>query len=72
VDRHCLVCGEMYGRWNFFLIREVSRHLLNPGCTVYSVSKLDLKKCGLKRKKDLSTAKTHGPTKKIYCKSKYV
>jgi len=45
---------------------------LNPGCTVYSVSKLDLKKCGLKRKKDLSTAKTHGPTKKIYCKSKYV
>jgi len=56
----------------FFLIREPSQHLLNPGCGVYSVSKVDLKKHGLKRKKDLSTAKAHDPTQQIYCKSKYV
>jgi predicted GNAT family acetyltransferase len=62
----------MSGGWNFFLIRELSQHLMDPGCTVYLFNKLDLKKRGLKRKKDMSTAKAHGPTQQIYCESKYV
>jgi hypothetical protein len=53
----------------FFLIRELSQHLLNPGCTVYTLIKLDLKKHGLKMKKDLSAVKEHGPTQQVIGKA---
>jgi hypothetical protein len=45
---------------------------VDPWVYFYTLSKLDLKKHGFKRKKDLSTVKERGPTQQVFWKSKHV